>query len=118
MNRPGDALQWAVEMFGSIARNRRERALRFLEEAIELAQVEGVEEGIVASVLQRVYSRAPGDLAKEIGQAAMCLEVLAWNAGLNADAEAAREFSRVQTIPKSEWARRHDAKVALGIASN
>ena len=43
MGRPREFLAWAVAMFGPIASLRSERALRFTEEAIELAHAEGVE---------------------------------------------------------------------------
>ncbi len=117
MSRAVDALKWCADTFGPVALDRRERALRFVEEAIELAQAEGVEIAAVGAVTGRVYSRPAGDTSKEIGQAQMCLEVLAANYGVSADVEACREFDRVRKVPKEEWARRHSAKVALGIAS-
>lgn len=111
-----EVLDWAEQMFGPIARNRKERASRFLEEAIELAQAEGLTLENVDRILWRVYSRPPGDPAKEVGQARMTLNCMAWNMGLEAGAEEKREWDRVRTIPKEEWQRRHDAKIKLGIA--
>jgi hypothetical protein len=115
--RPQAFLAWAVNTFGSIARDRGERVARFIEEALELAQAEGFPRHAVAFICNRVYSRAPSEfVAREVGQAQATLECLAENIGLSADAEAAREFARVQTIPKEEWQRRHAAKVAAQIA--
>lgn len=117
MLRPRAILQWASDMFGPVALHRDERAARFVEEALELGQVEGLSKETVGRLLDRVYSKPAGDLAKEIGQAAMTLEALAENAGLSADAEVEREFGRVRGISQEEWIRRHDAKVALSIAN-
>lgn len=115
---PEQVLDWAFTMFGPIAYNRRERALRLLEEATELAQVEGVELETAVSVATRVYGRPAGDVVREIGQVHMTLAALAYNLGEDMDAEGRKEFDRVRSIPKEEWKRRHDAKVAIGIASN
>lgn len=109
-------LSWAESMFGSIALDRRERACRFLEEAIELAQAEGLPAETVGAIAARVFSRPAGQTHKEIGQAMMTLNVLAKNIGLDAAMEQRREWDRVRMIPKEEWTRRHAAKVALGIA--
>lgn len=116
--RPQRALQWAVSTFGSIAADPHERAMRFLEEAVELAHAEGVTAETASKIAARVYSRPAGHTAQEVGQAAMTLECLAANLGISAEAECANEFLRVQSIPKAEWDRRHAAKVALGIANN
>jgi hypothetical protein len=115
--RPKAALKWAEEMFGEkTARDPLERARRLLEEAIELAQAAGLDLDAVSALAARVYLRPPGDIEREVGQVAMTLEVLAANIGLDADAEASREFARVRHIPKQEWEARHAAKAAQGIA--
>lgn len=117
MDRPKEFLAWAVEMFGPIALDREERLARFVEEAVELAHAEGMSMDLWDRIIQRVYHRPRGQTSKEIGQAQACLETFAESLGLSSDAEAAREFERVQAIPKEEWERRHAAKVTLGIAS-
>jgi NTP pyrophosphatase (non-canonical NTP hydrolase) len=117
IDRPSRFLNWAHETFGDVALDPRERVLRFLEEAVELAQSLGVSMDTTDALVARVYRRAPGDPVREIGQALATLELLAKAAKIDADAEATKEFYRVQKIPKEEWARRHAAKVAIGIAS-
>jgi hypothetical protein len=114
--RPRAFLSWAVKMFGPVAKLRSERLLRFVEEAIELAHAEGLEREVFNRVADRVYSRPAGNVNKEIGQAQACLETFAENIGLSSDAEAQREWERVQEIPQEEWTRRHSAKQELGIA--
>lgn len=117
IDRPTHFLNWAHQTFGDIALDPRERVLRFLEEAVELAQSLHVSMDTTDALVARVYRREPGDPVREMGQALATLELLAKAANIDADAEATKEFYRVQSIPKEEWERRHSAKVALGIAS-
>ena len=113
--RPKDFLAWAVEMFGPVALDREERLLRFVEEAVELAHAEGLSRVGLAKIVGRVYARNRGETPKEIGQVQATLECFAESIGLSADVLAQLEWSRVQTIPKEEWQRRHAAKAAVGI---
>jgi hypothetical protein len=111
-----EILEWAVDKFGPVALDRNERALRFVEEALELGQVEFVSEQQAIGLVKRVFSRSPGNVDKEIGQAALTLEALAENIGKNARHLLAVEYERIKSIPKEEWQRRHAAKVADGHA--
>lgn len=117
IDRPSRFLMWARDTFGDIALDPRERALRFVEEAIELAHASDIDHVTLQAIVKRVWSRPPGDVSKELGQALATLELLAKATGIDADAEATKEFYRVQSIPKAEWDRRHSAKVKLGIAT-
>jgi hypothetical protein len=116
MYRPKEFLAWAADTFGPIALKRSERLLRFIEEAVELAHADGMKRADLERLIERVYSRAPGHVCREIGQAQACLETYAEAIGASADEQAAKEFDRVRTIPKSEWTKRHAAKIAVGIA--
>ena len=109
-------LAWAVENFGFIAKNRDERAVRLAEEAIEVAQAEGVPLDVVMTVAQRVYSRPAGDLRREVGGVAITLDALAENAGLSVSEEADRELARVLSKDKDWWTRKHGEKVRAGTA--
>lgn len=116
IDRPSRALIWAVEMFGDIALDRRERVLRFVEEAIELAEAMSLTSAELQRIMVRVFNRPSGNVARELGQCQVTLECLAKAIGIDLDAEATKEFQRVHGIPKDEWERRHAAKVAIGIA--
>lgn len=116
MSRARNFLQWAVETFGPVAIDPRERALRALEESIELSHALGLTLGDVSAIAERVHARPAGKVSREIGQAMVTLEILAEAIGFSADGEASREFDRVRSISKEEWASRHAAKVKLGIA--
>lgn len=113
---PAAVLQWAVNSFGAIALNRDERAARMTEEAIEVAQVEGVPLEVIQRIAARVYSRPVGELGQEIGGLLVGLYALAANSGVDTDAEFRREFNRVLSKPKEWWARKHAEKVAAGTA--
>lgn len=115
-DRPGRALTWAVEMFGPDALDAKERAMRFLEEAIELAHALGVKPTVATGLVERVYSREQGDVVKEMGQARLTLDLLAKAILVDADDAADQEFFRIQKIPREEWLRRHAAKQAKGLA--
>lgn len=116
MHRPSEFLAWAAETFGPVALKRKERLLRFTEEAIELAHADGLKRAELDRLIERVYSRAPGHVWREIGQVQACLETYAESIGTSSDEQARKEFDRVRAIPKEEWQKRHAAKVELGIA--
>lgn len=118
MRRAERMLSWAVDMFGRIALDTRERAIRFVEEALEVGHVLGLERAVIDRAADRIWgrSRIATEAAKEIGQAAMTLECLAEVMELSAIGEAEHEFRRVRSIPKAEWVKRHDRKVRLGFA--
>lgn len=116
MYRPKEFLAWAVETFGPVALERKERLARFVEEAIELAHADGMKRADLDRLIERTYSRPIGHLWREIGQAQACLETYAEAIGVSADEQAQKEFDRVRSIPREEWTRRHAAKVDIGIA--
>lgn len=115
--RQADIFRWAQNTFGEVAATPRERALRFVEEALELAQACDLEEIDVKLITDRVFGRDAGDHFKEMGQAALTLEALAECHKVDLNTAANVEFARIIQIPKEEFAKRHAAKVAVGIAS-
>lgn len=115
-DRPSHWLQWAQATFGDVALDRHERALRFIEEAIELAQALEIDPSTIDAIAARVFSRPAGDPEREFGQCLACFEILAKVAGIDADREATAELARVKSIPAEEWAKRHAAKRSIGIA--
>lgn len=110
------ALAWAVSTFGSVAADPQERAMRFVEEALEAGMAIGLTAEVAMAIIARVYEGERGNPAREIGQAAFTLALLAETLALEADRLGAVEFDRVRTVPREEWQRRHAAKVSLGIA--
>lgn len=110
-------LQWAIETFGNVARNRDERAARLVEEAVELAQAEGVPLAVIERIGRHVYSKPPGDPIAELQGVALTLDACAENLGDTVAAATERELARVRSRSVSEWKQRHDAKVAAGRAN-
>jgi len=59
--------RWLIEALGEeTLRNPQDRALRVLEEAIELAQAVGITESKAREQVAHTYSRPPGDPLQEI----------------------------------------------------
>ena len=117
MHRQKRIFDWSVETYGPSAATFDERALRFLEEALELAQACGIEEDMVGRLAARVYEQEPGPVFKELGQTALMLEALSECRNTDLDEAANAEFERIEGLPKSHFEARHAAKVARGIAS-
>lgn len=111
-------LEWAAKTFGPVALDRRERALRLLEEVLELAQTEGVEPEMARLVTERVFSRPAGDTAAELGAVVMTLEALAANLGIDPATVGQAEWQRVRALDPEWFARRHRAKIETGCAVN
>ena len=117
MTRQEAVLAWAVSTFGEVAKNRDERAARLVEEAVEVAQAEGVPAEVLERIVRRVYSRPVGDAAQEIGGLAITLDALAENIGVCVNDAALNELARVLALPKDHFAKKHAEKVADGVAN-
>lgn len=69
-----DAARWVSQCLGTAALfNRKERALRLLEEALELAQAEGIEPMMVEKLFRHVYAKPKGDPRQEAAGVGTCL---------------------------------------------
>ena len=111
-----DVLAWAIRSFGPIAQNEDERAARVAEEAIEIAQVEGVPIETIKRIADRVYSRPAGERWQEIGGTMIGMLSYAEIIGLSLAECTHREFQRVLSKPREWWQKKHAEKVAAGTA--
>ncbi len=69
--------EWVSTRFGpEYLAHRGERAMRLLEEAVELAQAEGVNIGAARKLVEHVYARPAGEPSQEAAGVAVTL--LAW----------------------------------------
>jgi hypothetical protein len=109
--------RWTRETFGDAVFNGRERALRFLEEAIELVQAEGLTAADVARVLDHVYAKPPGEIRQEIGGVGITLLGYCAAKGVSADDSECAEAARVFAVDPAYFRQRHDAKARAGIAA-
>lgn len=72
----GRVATWVRNTFGEAADDKKERALRFLEEALELVQAVGLDRDAVHRLVDYVFARKPGDVYQEIGGAMVTLSAL------------------------------------------
>ncbi len=110
------ATEWAERCFGrDVVEDRRERVTRILEEAIELAQAEGLGEDLVARLTERVYAKPAGDPRQELGGLGVCVLVYAQAAGVSADAIEAEEVAAILARDPGYFRQRQNAKAAQGL---
>lgn len=99
----GRATSWLAECFGpDVALDKLERAHRFLEEALELAQAGGCTREDAFMLLNYVFSRPAGEVVQETGGVLVTLAGLAQahaiDMALAGDAELARNQGRTVEI--------------------
>lgn len=116
-SRQAQVIRWCARTFGeAVAVDKRERAERFLEEALELAQACGVDVARVSSISRHVYSKPVGEIDQEIGGVGVTLLALAENYGISADMAERNELTRVLRKDPAHFRARQDAKAAAGVA--
>jgi hypothetical protein len=90
---------WAVEAFGSHnALFVPQRAIRFLEEAIELYQACDGDRAMAHKLLDFIFDRPIGTVSEGLGGVGVTVLGLAQAAGFSADEEEIRE---VRSLPAS-----------------
>lgn len=109
--------EWAKETFGEAAIKPHERARRFLEEALELVQAQGVSKTDVLNLVDYTYGRPVGHVEQEVG--GVCVTLLAYCESVSVSAEQAMEteWARVQHIDPAKFRERQAAKAAAGVAA-
>ena len=111
-------LTWAVHAFGDVAYDPKERALRVLEEAAELAQEAGVELDQAKILLVRTFSRP---IAKPEQEAAgVLVTLLSYCASRDIDLSAAfvAEVLRVTDPDKlAELRNKHFDNIRAGTST-
>jgi NTP pyrophosphatase (non-canonical NTP hydrolase) len=116
LTRQLQAVAWATRCFGKAnVTSVPERANRFLEEAIELAQACNVTEEQIHRLIKRVYGKPVGDQAQEVGGVGLTLLVLCEAIQIDADTAERNELNRVLAIAPEHFRDRHQRKVAEGI---
>lgn len=91
------AIDWVRRALGeAILVSKRERAMRFAEEATELAQACGLTQADMHAVAARVFGRPSGTVAQESAGSYFTLLVLAHVHDISLDWELMKEFRRVE----------------------
>jgi hypothetical protein len=109
---------WTVRTFGAECATGPERAIRLLEEAVELAQSECVPRIAAERVIARVFDRPGGNPRKEASQVALTLGAYCEWKGWDPVDLASEEADRVESIPIEQWRTRHEAKQGDGIVQS
>jgi hypothetical protein len=114
--RQAAVVEWAGRTFGSPALDIRERVARLLEEAIKLAQAEGLPIDTARRLVEHVYTKPPGQPQQEVGGIGVCL--LAYCGVVKVSTEDAErlEAERVFAIPAEHFRGRQNAKADAGVA--
>lgn len=101
---------WVLECFGTvIADDMTERSFRFLEEAMELSQSVGCTREQAHALVDYVFGRPAGELGQEVGGVMVTLAALVSAAGVNLNAQAERELTRINTPETIAKIRRKQA---------
>lgn len=106
---------WMGQCFlPSLYSNMTERGDRLLEEVLELLQSKGYDRNRVATLVEYVYGRPPGEPSQEVGGVMVTLGGYCWVAGLDMHADGERELARInQPEVMTKIRAKQEAKNAL-----
>jgi NTP pyrophosphatase (non-canonical NTP hydrolase) len=94
-----------------------ERTMRVLEEAVELAQANGIGRREIERLADYVYGRPKGKPGQEIAGVGVTLLALAECLGLDLVDEIDSEIERIHHLPPDHFRKRQQEKADAGIAS-
>lgn len=98
-------------LWGTTARhNIKERAQRFLEEAVELVQSCGLGAQDIPPIVQWVYNRETGPVDREVGGTMVTLAALCARIAVNLPEAAVMELNRLMDKSPEEMRKRHNNK--------
>jgi NTP pyrophosphatase (non-canonical NTP hydrolase) len=109
--------QWVQRVLGvDCLMNPQERALRLVEEAVELAQVEGLTTAEVGRVVDRVFSRPMGEREQEVGGIGVTLLAYCYATDIDFELLTQREVERVERLDPNRIREKHLQKAIAGTA--
>lgn len=108
---------WVSKCFGDEALfDERERAMRVLEESLELAQSCGVELAGALKAATVVYGRPPGRCSQEIAGVGIALLAMAECETTALEDAIGDELFRIEMLPVDHFCDRQREKAKLGIS--
>lgn len=112
-------VSWVRKVFSDeVATNVPERVLRFVEEAVELAQACGTDATTIHRLVDYVFNRPVGEAPQEIAGCMVTLYATAHALGVDAQEELEKEISRIQQPEVIDRVRRRqDEKRAALVAT-
>lgn len=88
--------QWVLDAFGEWAmKDIEQRCQRFLEEALELVQANGMSQADVLALVEYVFNRPTGDANQEVGGVMVTLAALCAATGVDLLIEGEKEYARI-----------------------
>jgi NTP pyrophosphatase (non-canonical NTP hydrolase) len=108
---------WGKTNFGDIAYSKEERALRFLEEALELCQVCGVNKEVINHVAKVVYAKPVGGMEMELADAQLNLYALANVHGISLEEVTQSRFLGCLSKDSNYWQARQEKKYESGLST-
>lgn len=109
------AYAWMLDVYGEQAKDRRIQAFRFLEEAMELAQTQGLSLEDFVRTAEYVSARPVGDTKTEIGDVRLCLDILAEGVGVSVDSCHTSCLMRIKALDPGKLRAKDAAKSAYGM---
>lgn len=106
-----------VESRGLRLNDPHERAMRFMEEALELAQACGLEAREVSRLVDYVFAKDPGEVHQEIGGVMTTLFALGHARGLRVLGCAHDEIERIHKLPAEKFQNRQRRNALDGIGA-
>lgn len=108
---------WVRSRFGDlIFEDRWERTMRVLEEALELAQAEGVSEDAARILTRRVFSRPVGVPSQEGAGVGVTLFAWAASRGIDIHKSMMEEVERIYAVPVEKFIEKQKEKARAGVA--
>lgn len=109
---------WVIRTFGApVLRDHEERGLRHAEEAIELAQVLGIDKDRMHLLIDRVYARPVGEVHQELAGSFVTLLAAAESCGIDMMCAALEEVRRIEAKDPEHFRTRNREKAAQGVGN-
>lgn len=108
---------WVESRLGTkVLMDRKERAARLVEEAIELCQAEGVPEIRAINICRRVYERPVGVPRQESAGVGVCWLAYCYATGTLPLDVVEEEVARIEGVNPEVTRAKHNAKVHADLA--
>lgn len=109
--------KWVTDVFGRESfEDLGERAVRCLEEALELAQASGVSKAVARALVHRVYERRSGTVRDEAGDVLFCLLALAESHDLDVEGDLNRKLDDLRYVDPEYFRGKQREKAEAGVS--
>jgi hypothetical protein len=106
---------WCLEVFAPVDSTPRVRMLRFVEEAAELAQAQGLTQAEVETVVAYVFARPVGSVPQEVGGVMVTLQAFCAAEGISLVDFERIEIERINSKPIEHFQKRQQEKSEAGL---